>query len=258
MKGDEEVRSSVVHNVHENVSPAQEGGVGLLMIGPIIENLNSIQTGKDESGLGRWTTMTLQGDNITTRIVCGYNPCKSNSRGGQSCRTSYAQHRRYLINTRKDTTTCPRTLFREELIHQLTKWRQEGDRLIVCMDANDHIYKGLIGQSLTNEAGLGMKEVIKEFTGEELGPTFFRGRIPIDGIWTTTDVQIANACVMPAGYGIGDHRLFVVDIVSSSIIGTESPRIQRPTARRLNTRLPNVAERYATLYEENVTRHRLL
>jgi hypothetical protein len=115
------------------------------------------------------------------------------------------------------------------------------------MDANDHIYKGLIGQSLTNEAGLGMKEVIKDFTGEELGPTFFRGRIPIDGIWTTTDVQIANACVMPAGYGIGDHRLFVVDIVSSSIIGTDPPRIQRPTARRLNTRLPNVAERYATI-----------
>jgi hypothetical protein len=139
MQGEEEVRSTVAHNVHENVSPLQEGGVGLLMFGPLIGSLHTVQSGKDESGLGRWTTMTLQGDSITTRIVCGYNPCKSHSSGGIPSRTSYAQHRRYLINTRKDTTTCPRTLFREELIKQLMKWREEGDRLIECMDANDHI-----------------------------------------------------------------------------------------------------------------------
>jgi hypothetical protein len=103
-----------------------------------------------------------------------------------------------------------------------------------------------------------MKEVIKDFTGEELGPTYFRGSTPIDGIWITPDVQIANACVMPAGYGIGDHRLFIIDIVSASIVGAEPPQIQRPMARRLNTRLPNIAERYAAIYEENVKRHRLI
>ena len=47
-----------------------------------------------------------------------------------------------------------------------------------------------------------MKEVIRDFTGAELGPTYFRGSKPIDGIWATPDVQISNACVMPAGYGI--------------------------------------------------------
>jgi len=82
--------------------------------------------------------------------------------------------------------------------------------------------------------------------------------MPIDGVWATPDIQIANACVMPAGYGIGDHRLFVVDIVSSSLIGETPTHIQRPEARRLNTRLPNVAERYATIYEEKVIRHRLI
>jgi hypothetical protein len=79
---------------------------------------------------------------------------------------SYAQQRRYLINTRKDTTTCPRTLFREEIIQQLKTWRQEGDQLIVCMDTNDHIYQGIIGRALVNKEGLGMKEVVKDFTGE--------------------------------------------------------------------------------------------
>ena len=196
-----------------------------MMFGPLIESLDVAQSGKDESGLGRWTTMTLQGDNITLRIVCGYNPCKSHSAAGKPSQTSYAQHRRYLINTRRDATTCPRTLFREEIIQQPKKWRQEGDWLIVCMDANDYIYRGLMGRALVNEEGLGMKEVIREFTGEELGPTYFRGSTPIDGVWTTPDVQIANACVMPAGYGIGDHRLFIMDIVLTSVIGENPPRI---------------------------------
>jgi hypothetical protein len=140
LRGEEEVRSVVAHNVHEDVSPVQEGGVGLLLFCPFIESLDMAQSGKDKSGLGRWTTMMLQGDNIKTRIVCGYNPCKTFSAAGKPSRTSYAQQQRYLINTRKDTTTCPRTLFREEIIQQLKKWRLEEPRLIVCMDTNDHIY----------------------------------------------------------------------------------------------------------------------
>jgi len=111
LRGEEEVRSIVAHNVHENVSPVQEGGAALLLFGPLIESLDMAQSGKDKSGLGRWSIMTLQGDNVTTRIVCGYNPCKSNQAVGNRSRTSYTQHRRYLINTRRDTTTCPRTLF---------------------------------------------------------------------------------------------------------------------------------------------------
>ena len=126
------------------------------------------------------------------------------------------------------------------------------------MDANNHIYRGILGRELSEANGLGMKEVIRDFTGAELGPTYFRGSTPIDGIWATPDVQISNACVMPAGYGIGDHRLFIVDIVAASLIGEEPPRIQRPAARRLNTRLPHVAERYAANYERNVIRHRLI
>jgi hypothetical protein len=126
------------------------------------------------------------------------------------------------------------------------------------MDVNDHIYRGLVGRELTDEHGLGMKEVIKDYTGEELGPTYFRGSTPIDGVWVTPDVQITNACVMPAGYGIGDHRLFVVDIVSSSLIGETPIHIQRPGAQRLNTCLPNIAKRYASIYEEKVIRHRLI
>jgi len=45
----------VLTATHENVAPVQEGGVGLLLFGPLIENLDMAQSGNDESGLGRWS-----------------------------------------------------------------------------------------------------------------------------------------------------------------------------------------------------------
>jgi hypothetical protein len=63
---------------------------------------------------------------------------------------------------------------------------------------------------------------------------------------------------MPAVYGIGDHRLFVIDIHTSTLIGTAPPRARRAASRRLNTCLPHVAKKYAASLEENILRHRLI
>ena len=45
--------------------------------------------------------------------------------------------------------TCPRTRFKNDLLEQSRKWREQGDRLIVCMDVNEEIYHKSIGKSLT-------------------------------------------------------------------------------------------------------------
>ena len=199
--------------------------------------------------------MTFQGsEGIVTRIVCGYNPCRSPRKAKRS---TYQQHRRYFTMVESDQT-CPRTRFREDFIKQLEQWREAGDRLIVCMDANENIYRKQIGKFLTNEEGLAMKEVVGDFTGQKLGATFFRGSEPIDGIWATSDVVVTNACVMPAGYGVGDHRLFIVDFLTSSLIGTSPPRIVRAAARRLNTKIPGVAEKYSTKVEQQILQHRVI
>ncbi len=105
------------------------------------------------------------------------------------------------------------------------RWREQGDKLIVCLDANEDIYRKSLGKTLTSVDGLAMKEVVEEFTGRKVGPTYFRGSKPIDAVWAKADVQAAGACIMPAGYGIGDHRLFVVDFVTSSLIGFSPKKI---------------------------------
>ena len=75
-------------------------------------------------------------EGVTTRIVCGYNPCYNNRKAS---RTYYQQNRRCLIMKEKDRS-CPRKRFQEDLVRQLKKWRDKGERLVVCMDANENIY----------------------------------------------------------------------------------------------------------------------
>ena len=106
----------------------------------------------------------------------------------------------------------------------LKEWRAAGDKLIVCLGANENIYTQALGKLLTNPKGLGMIEAVGRYTGKKIGPTYFWGQLPIDGIWTTPDVTVSNACIMPAGYGIGDHRLFIIDLHTASLVGPGPPR----------------------------------
>jgi len=243
--------------VHESegIGRTQEGGTGLLMFGPLTEYLDMLESGNDATGLGRWTTMLLKGKGIQTRIVCGYNPCANRN---VDSRTSYQQQRRFFIMHQQDHRTCPRVKFRDDLIKLLKTWRAAGDRIVVCLDANEDIYRKAIGKALMVEEGLDMKEVVGAYTGKWIGPTFFRGQLPIDGVWATSDIRVSNACLMPAGYGIGDHRLFIIDRHTSSLVGTEPLRARRVASRRLNNSLPHVAKKYADCLEANIIRHRLI
>ncbi len=127
------------------------------------------------------------------------------------------------------------------------------------MDANEDIYKKSVGKTLTDTEGLNMVEAVRKFTGKKIGPTFFRGSKPIDGIWTTADIIITHAWVMPAGFGMGDHRLFVLDMQASNLIGEEPLKVQQFTSRRLNTKVSSGAMRnYLAHLEANLSRHHLI
>ena len=85
-----------------------------------------------------------------------------------------------------------------------------------------------------------------------VGATYFRGSTPIDGVWATSDVTVVGACVIPVGYGVGDHRLFIIDFMKSCLAGASPPSIVRSAARRLNSRIPAAAEDYSDIFEHLV------
>jgi hypothetical protein len=155
-------------------------------------------------------------NNTTTRVICGYSPCANKKK---DLGTVYQQHLRHLINKLNDGT-CPRVRFREDLLRKMKQWHRKGEQLILCLDANENIHKGELGRELTDLHGLGMKDVVGEFSARKLGATYFQGSVPIDTKWATSDVTVANACVMPVGYGVGDNCLFVVDFATTLLVGT--------------------------------------
>jgi hypothetical protein len=141
----------------------------------------------------------------------------------------------------------------------MKQWHWEGERLILCLDANENIYRGKLGWELTDLHGLGMTEVVGEFTARKLGVTYLWGSMPIDAVWATSEVTVVNACVMPVGYNVDDHHLFVVDFATSLLIGTGcSQQIIQPALHQLNTRIEGCALRYNTALRRNILRHCLL
>ena len=101
-----------------------------------------------------------------------------------------------------------------------------------------------------------MVEVVGEFTGKQIGATFFRGSKPIDGVWATQDLVVTHACVMPAGFGVGDHQLFVIDFQEESPIGRAPFQVKRFTTCRLNTKASSRAVRnYLSQLEQNLEQY---
>jgi hypothetical protein len=138
------------------------------------------------------------------------------------------------------------------------EWRTAGDRIILFMDHNKHMINGLLGKALSNEDRPDLRETILQHTGASPGTTFFRGSRPIDGLWVLRDLDISNACVMPFGYGIGNHKAFVLDIPIASLVGKDPVKIVQPVGWRLNSRLPGCSEAYIKSLEDNIQQHRLL
>jgi hypothetical protein len=88
------IQSVTAHNVHENVGRVQHGGTSMVLFGHLTKHLDHNKSGKDPTGLGRWTAMTVQGEGFRMQIVCGYNPCGNNKLNSG---TSYQQQRRFFV-----------------------------------------------------------------------------------------------------------------------------------------------------------------
>jgi hypothetical protein len=145
------------HNIHEGgvTGRVQEGGTGTICFGESTGFIH--KTGRDSEGLGRWSWILLGGMNGHRMcIITAYNPCRNKK---VMLGTTYQQQQRYFI-TRKKYLTCPIVLFRMHLIMQFTKWRAEGNPIVLFMDHNEHFITGHIGKAMSNKEGPDLREAI--------------------------------------------------------------------------------------------------
>jgi hypothetical protein len=103
-----------------------------------------------------------------------------------------------------------------------------------------------------------MREAVVQHTRAHPRATFFRGSKPINGFWVTNDLDVSNVSVMPFGYGVGNHRAYIIDIPIELLVGINPVKIVCPAGRRLNSRLPGCSKVYIDSLGLNIVRHRLL
>jgi hypothetical protein len=245
-------RAVAANNVHQNVGRLQEGGMGMVAFGKSTGYIT--KTGKDAYGLGRWW-WTLYGgsEGHNTRVVVAYNTCKNSKRDS---RRTYQQQRQFFI-TKKNNLTCPNKLFCQHLIQQLKKWHSKGDRIILFIDHNKHTYDRPLGRALADAEGLRLQEAVLRHTSKRTGATFFHRSKPIHSLWVLSDIDISNVCVMPFGYSIGDHQMFVLDITMESLVSKNPTKVMHPASRQLNSKMPQCGEAYLKSLESNIVQHRL-
>ncbi len=209
----------------------------------------------DEEGLRRWCYILFGGlGSHNTHLITAYNLCKNkNVNSG----TSYQQQHRYFIMKKKDLT-CPLTLFRQHLTTAIRKWLAAGERIVLFMDHNEHVYINALGKALSDREGLNLSKVILKHTGSRTGAAYFRGSKPINGLWASSNLDISNACVMSFGYRIGDNCAFVLNIPLESLVGENLVKIVQPASCRLNSWLPGCGNEYVRSLESNIIQHRLL
>ena len=237
------------HNTHENFSLKQQGGTFIASTPTASQFVRD--TGTDSTGLGRWSWMKVEGRTSATRIICAYQPCITRKR---SMSSTIAQQRRYWLL--HGLRVCPRVKFREDLFNLLKQWRENGEKLILLMDANENLLSGPIERMLRHP-DLDMEDVIRRRSNMDGPATFIRGQRQIDGAWATKDIEVAAAGFLPFNFGAGDHRAIYVDVPLSSIIGSELHTITRPTARRLICNQEHVYSKYCDLLENYLLQHRV-
>jgi hypothetical protein len=249
-RSETEFRSVTGHNTHEEFGTTQEGGTCVMTFDQVATKVASTAT--DPTGLGRWCSILFKGkNNHTSRVISAYQPVKQPKQGHFS--SVYAQHRRYFRSNHE--FRCPRVLFVEHMLEYISKCQENGEKIILLMDANECLETGKLSKALT---ALGLHDAIKTRTGLPGPPTFAYGQRQIDGIWISDALRASSGSFLPLYVGIGDHRIPIIDIPNDMLFGEPLHQVTRSAARRLQNKLPDCAAKYRKNLRKYCRKHRIV
>jgi hypothetical protein len=221
----------------EDTELSQWGGVGICTTGDLTKFQKG--SGKDATGLGRWTWTTLEGkQNHRVQIISVYRPVD-----GDGPQTVFAQHKRFF-QREQGLNRDPRTAFYKDLYEQMIPWLDDGDHIILGIDANEDVRTGDTKEFCRS---LGLKDMILD-RHKSLSPPATcdknTNREPIDAIFATAGLTAKFGGYLAYGDGTpSDHRILWVDI-DYSVLGYDNPISSPKNIRRLHTRDPRLVEKY--------------
>ena len=248
-----EIKSTTSHNTHGPcISRAQRGGTGILLTHTMVEYARATEV--DNRKLGRWSSWVISHNpSHRTCIVVAYCPGKNHQPKGP--KTVYRQHMNYIYINNLNTT--PYELFVADLSNQLKRWRSNGNRIILFMDANEHILRGPITRRL-RASDIDLCDVSHTFWPTDKEPnTYIDGSLPIDGVFVSPDLDVTNFLSLSFHESVGDHRSMIIEITTASFIGKFQGNIVRPSSCRLTMRQQASVKNYNTEVDRQLQLHNI-
>ena len=137
-------------------------------------------------------------------------------------------------------------------------WHRQGDRLIILMDANEHILQGSFCRRLISpEFDLDIEEILHKAWHKNSEPNTFADSLkPIDGVWASRSLEIGGFKILSFGESVGNHITIIFDVSTRSLIGAFEYRIVRQACRRLNCKTSSLG-RYNEILEKLMDIHKI-
>ena len=238
------------NDIELDISEAlQAGGVAVIATSTLTPRCSS--RGGDHTGLGRWAWTRLEGsDNIHTRMVSVYRPCEPSGRPGPG--TVFEQHRRFF----GENDLEPRQALLDDLREAIISWQEEGDIIVLGMDANEDTRSRHLCQYFSE---LNMKNAILDMH-KDLSPpaTHARNkqREPIDGIWVSKSIDPIASGFLALGTACpSDHMALWVDFRKADLLGEKtSPIVFK--INKLKADDPRLVNKYNSQSKKELATHK--
>jgi hypothetical protein len=150
--------------------------------------------------------------------------------------------------------TNPVDLFDQDITKQIKEWRGKGERMLIMMDINDHPLRNKFYTKLH-----AYNTDLDKFTYKCWRPnkpyTHHSGKPPIDGGYKLPEVEVVNLAMLTFAESPGDHRSFVLDISTRSLLGVYKYKVCRPVSCRLVTSQESTVKTYNEIIIEQFQIH---
>ena len=154
-------------------------------------------------------------------------------------------------------TGTPQQLFDKDRLHQCKLWRKSSERILLLMDANEHVLTSKFNQAITR-VGLDLEEFTHKCWGVHQSYTHINGKIPINGGYKSPEIEVLNVCMLPFLDSPGDHRAFVIDISTRSLLSEFRYKVCRPVSRRLITSQQGLVNEYNRIVNNQFSQHQIV
>ena len=247
-------RCVMAYNKHDKEYEGvhQPGGTAVRVTGAMTQYVR--KTNEDFRGLGRYCSVVMWANpNKKCRFVSVYNICKGKPKG---LRTQYQQIMRQM-QREGINGVAPRDLFNKDFVKQCANWIREGEELCVMGDVNGDVVNGIFTLLLAEE-GVEMEEFGEDFCVGEKVDSYVFGSGRISGGWKTSNLELTQLIMLPFKESVGDHRSWIVEFSTRSVLGTNLVKIQRAVGRRLVSTNAKATRSYNNMVESLFESHRIV